>query len=244
MAKSFLRSLLFPLLSPGGAGLLAAGTAVITFCESLGGLQRKDPRSYLLPMVAALIASYLYRLLEETVSGNESAPSLKPDDWNDIWEDLARYLGGIGVAFLPVWILLLYALFEQKGHIHRGDFQTALAVCFVLGTLYLPMALLLNGFTQKFATGFNLGAGMRAIRIMGGDYVLCALLFLAGDLAWVALEFAWVHATPPGFNAARAAAAAVTSFAGIYVSVLQMRFLGKAYRKHYEALGWSLGAEG
>jgi hypothetical protein len=35
----------------------------------------------------------------------------------------------------------------------------------------------------------------------------------------------------------------VTTFVGLYLALLQMRALGKAYRRHYDALGWSLGSE-
>src|SRR5262249_43123900 len=158
------------------------------------------------------------------------------------WEDLIHYLGGLLVAYLPVWILLLYAVFEQKGHLQRKEFQTAIGVCLLLGTAYLPMALLLNGFTQRFATAFNFGVGFRGIRIMGAAYVLCCFYFLAGHAAWLMMQVLWVSPTPPGLNSARAGAAAVTAFVGLYLSLLQMRALGKAYRRHYDALGWSLGA--
>ena len=243
MTESFAQILFFPLRRLGAVAFLAAGTAVVTFCECLGPLRGRDARVYLLPIAATLIARYLYRVLEETVTGSDAPPGIAPEDWDDAWEDLVHYLGGLLVAFLPVWILLVYALFEQKGHLHRKEFQTALGVCLLLGTAYLPMALLLNGFTQRFATAFNFGVGFRGIRIMGADYALCSVLFLAGYASWLLLQYCWVSTTPPGFNGARASAAAVTTVVGLYLGVLQMRALGKAYRRHHDALGWSLGSE-
>jgi len=202
---------------------------------------RKNPRIYLFVFAALLTASYLYRVVNEVVEGSDRAPKLRPDEWEDAWVDLLHYGGGLFVAFLPVWVLLLYSLVEQKGHLERKDFQVALGVCLVLGTAYLPMALLMNGFTQEFATAFNFGIGFRSIRAMGADYALCCIYFLAGHAAWILLEGFWVFQTPSGWNSSRLTAAAVTSLFGLYCSVLQMRALGAAYRKHHDALGWSLG---
>jgi len=238
---SFGRSLFYPVSSWGGVFFLAACTTLHTLSRALPDTGRKNPKPYLFVFAALLTASYLYRVVNEIVEGNERTPKLRPDAWEDAWVDLLHYCGGLLVAFLPVWVLLLYSLVEQKGHLERRDFQVALGVCLVAGTAYLPMALLMNGFTQEFATAFNLGIGFRSIRTMGADYALCCLYFLAGHAAWVLLEGFWVAQTPKGWATSRVTAAAVTALFGLYVSVLQMRALGLAYRKHHAALGWSLG---
>jgi uncharacterized membrane protein len=241
---AFFGILFFPVSSLGGMAFLASGMALITLSQSLVSTGGRDARVYLLALAGVLIASFLYRILEETVSGSDRAPSLQPDDWGDSWLELVHYLGGVAIAFLPVWILLVYSVFEQKRDLEREDFRILIGVFVLLGTLYLPMALLLNGFTQRFSTAFNFGVGFRAIRKMGADYPFCCLYFLATHAAWVILEMFWVATTPRGFNAARVSAASGTALLGLYLSVLQMRALGKAYRKHQDSLGWSLESEG
>jgi hypothetical protein len=235
------RALSYPVSSWGGVFFLASCTALHTLSRALPVTGRKNPRIYLFVFAALLTASYLYRVVNEVVEGKERAPRLRPDAWEDAWLDLLHYCGGLLVAFLPVWVLLLYSFVEQRGHLERQDFRAALVVCLFLGTAYLPMALLMNGFTQEFATAFNLGIGFRSIRTMGADYAACCIYFLAGHAAWLLLEAVWVAQTPPGWNSARVTAAAVTSLFGLYVFVLQMRVLGLAYRRHHDALGWSLG---
>jgi len=240
---SFLKIFVYPFSSVGGAGFLLAGTAALTLTHSLRTGLRRDPTLYLLILSGLLIASYLYRIVEETVTGNDRPPGLKPEDWEDSWHDLLHYLGGIVVAFLPVLILILYAWTEQEGHLGRPRFQALLGGLLVLGTLYFPMALLLNGFSQKFATAFNFAVGFRGIRAMGSDYALCCIFFLLAHAAWILLEITWVGSTPRGLNASRIGTSAVTSLTGLYLSMLQMRALGLIYRKHQERLGWSLGED-
>ena len=182
--------------------------------------------------------------MEETVGGSDRTPKLWPVDWDDAWQDLLHFLGGVVVAFLPVLILLFYAMSEEKGHLGRPRFQALLGGLLVVGTLYFPMALLLNGFTQRFGTAFNLGVGFRAIRTMGLDYALCCVYFLLAHGAWILLELFYVGATERGLNAPRVTASALTSLLGLTLSMLQMRALGLIYRRHQERLGWSLGEEG
>jgi len=239
--SSFARIFFFPLSSRGGAVFLAVGTGLLTLALTLGPVRRRDPRLYLFAAAAVIVASYLYRVTEETVTGSERAPGFQPDDWEEAGHDLMRYLGGLLVAFLPVWFLLVYALMEQRDHLEQRDFRTALGVCVLVGTAYLPMALLLNGFTLRFATAFNLGVGLRGIRTMGADYAFVCIYFLIGHAAWGLLYRYWVRETPAGLNSARLTAAALTACVALYLSVLQMRALGKMYRKHHAALGWTLG---
>jgi len=240
-APSFTRIFLFPLSSRGGAVFLLVCTGLLTLASSLGSIGPRDARIYLFAAAAVVAARYLYRVTEETVTGSERAPGFQVDDWDEAGLDLMRYLGGLLVAFLPLWVLLLYALMEQRQHLEKRDFQTALGVCFLLGTAYLPMALLLNGFTQRFATAFNLGVGLRGIRTMGADYAFVCIYFLTGNAAWGLLTRYWVWETPLGVNFDRMTASAVTACFALYVSVLQMRALGRMYRKHHDALGWTLG---
>jgi hypothetical protein len=240
---SFLAVLFFPLSSRGGAIFLTVCTGLLTAGQSMTPLRRRDPAAYLFVIAAILAASYLYRVADETVSGNRQAPNFKPDEWEDAWLDLGHYLGGLLIAFLPVWFMLLYALVQQKDHLDRREFQVALGACVVIATAYLPIALLLNGFAQRFLTAFNFGVGFRAIRTMGADYAFVSLYFLVGHAAWVLLYAFWVLETPSGWNGARAAATAVTTFFGLYISILQMRALGRSYAKHHDALGWTLGKD-
>ena len=240
---SFSRIIFFPLSSRGGAVFLTFCTGLLTLALSLGPIGRKDARLYLFAAAAIVAASYLYRVTEETVTGSERAPGIQVEDWDEAGLDLMRYLGGLLVAFLPISCLLLYALMEQGEHLEKRDFQAALGICFLLGTAYLPMALLLNGFTQRFGTAFNLGVGLRGIRTMGADYAFVCIYFLTGNAAWCLLYGYWVGQTPAGINSARLTASAVTSCFALYVSVLQMRALGKMYRKHHDALGWTLGQD-
>jgi hypothetical protein len=241
--REFWRVLFFPLSSRGGAIFLTVCTGLLTAGQSMAPFRRRDPGVYFFIFAAILAASYLYRVADETVSGNPRAPNFKPDDWEDAWLDLGHYLGGLLIAFLPVWFMLVYALLQQKDHLDRREFQVALGVCAVIGTAYLPIALLLNGFAQRFLTAFNFGVGFRAIRTMGADYAFVSLYFLVGHAAWVLLYAFWVQETPRGWNGARVTASALTVLFGLYVSVLQMRALGKTYAKHHDALGWTLGKD-
>lgn len=241
--ESFLGIFVYPFSGARGVGFLLGGTAALTLTQSLRPGLRRDAAPYLLTLSALLIASYLYRIVEETVAGNRRPPSLLSEDLEDSWHDLLHYLGGILVAFLPVLILLFYALSEQKDPLGQPGFQALIAGLFVLGTLYFPMALLLNGFTQRFATAFNFGVGLRGIRTMGLDYAVCCLFFLLAHATWIILEIYWVGKTPRGLNGSRMGTSAVTSLIGLYLSVLQMRALGLLYRKHQERLGWTLGGD-
>ncbi len=234
----------YPFSGAGGVGFLLSGTAALTLTQSLRTGLHRDPTLYLLIVSALLIASYLYRIVEETVAGEDRPPRLLPEDLEDTWHDLLHYLGGVLVAFLPVLTLLAYAFSEQKDHLGHPGFQLLLGGLLVLGTLYFPMALLLNGFSQKFSTAFNFGVGLRGIRTMGLDYAVGCVYFLLAHAAWILLEIYWVGPTPRGLNGSRMGTSAVTSFAGLYLSVLQMRALGLIYRKHQERLGWSLGEDG
>ena len=231
LAGSFLKAFVYPLRSLGGWAFLFSGTAILTLTNSLRTGLHRDASPYLLVLSALLIAGYLYQIVEETVGGNKRPPSLHPEGWED------------SVAFLPVLLLFFYAMSEQKGHLDEPRFQILLAALLFLGTLYFPMALLLNGFSQRFATAFNLSVGFRGIRTMGGDYALCSGFFLLAHGTWILLEIWWVGATPRGLNGARMETSAITSFVGLYLSVVQMRALGLLYRKHQERLGWSLGPD-
>lgn len=230
----------YPLKSPGGWGFLSGGTALLTLGTLIRG-PRKDGSVYVLGLAALLIASYLYRIVEDTVGGDDRPPGLKPDEWDGALSALLHYLGGAVVAFLPVLILFVYAISEQKGHLERPDFLKLIGTLLTLGTLYFPMALLLNGFSQRFATAFNFGVGFRGIRTMGFDYAVCCAFFLLTHGTWIALELFWVEATPRGINWERTIAASVTSLSGLYLSAMQMRALGLVYRRHAPALGWKLG---
>src|SRR5258706_11173447 len=92
----------YPFRSLGGVGFLLGGTAALTLTHSLRTGIRHDPTVYLLTLSALLIASFLYRIVEETVTGSERPPGLSPEDWSEVWQDLLHYLGGVLVAFLPV----------------------------------------------------------------------------------------------------------------------------------------------
>jgi hypothetical protein len=243
LIESFLGAFTYPFRSPGGWGFLLAGTAALTLTHGLRTGLHRDPTLYLLALSALLIASYLYRIVEETVTGNDRPPSLQPEVWEDAGHDLLHYAGGVLVAFLPVLILLFYAMSEQRGHLGQPRFQALLGGLLFLGTLYFPMALLLNGFSQRFATAFNLSVGFRGILTMGCDYALCSVFFLLAHGTWILLEILWVGETPRGLNGARMGTSAVTSLIGLYLSVVQMRALGLLYRKHQERLRWSLGAD-
>ena len=236
-------TLLYPVASTRGISFILAATALLIVGRSFPAGLRRNPGLYILLLATVLIASYLYRVVEDTVIGRERPPRLKPDDWEDAWRDLLHTLGGCVIAFLPVFSLLLFALVKQANHLREEWFQLLLVACLFVGTLYYPMALLLNGFTQRFATAFNFGVGFRGIRTMGVDYFICCLFFLATHGSWILLEVYWVGTTPSGWNGARLVASAVSAFAGLYLSVMQMRALGLLYRKHQERLGWSIGKD-
>jgi hypothetical protein len=240
---SFLEVLLYPVRNFGGAIFLTGVPAVVTLTQCIGTIGRRDARIYLALLAALVTASYLYRVLESVVSGEQEPPGIAPEDWDSAWQELAHYLGGLFVAYLPVWFLLVNSIFQRDGYLAREKILWMLGGSVVAGTAYFPMALLLNGFTQRIGTAFNFGVGFRSIWKMGSDYVFCAFYFLIGNAGWVLLQIFWVAGTPRGLNSARITAASMTALFGLYVAVLQMRALGRAYRKHHDALGWTLGEE-
>jgi hypothetical protein len=241
--KSFFEIVSYPVRNFGGAVFLTAVPAIVTVMQCVSHSGRRDPRIYLFLLAALVTASYLYRILESVVSGEQEPPGIAPEDWDAAWQELAHYLGGLFVAYLPVWFLLVNAIFQREGYLAREEIRLALGGALVAGTAYFPMALLLNGFTQRIGTAFNFGVGFRSIGKMGLDYGFCAFYFLIGNAGWVLLQIFWVAGTPRGWNSARITAAFMTTLFGLYVGVLQMRALGKAYRKHHDALGWTLGEE-
>ena len=234
---------LYPFRNAAGWGFLFGCTTFLALAHGLRTGLRRDASLYLLTFSIPLIVSYLYRIVEETVGENERPPDLVPEEWQDCLSELMHYVGAIVVAFLPILILLFYALSEEGRPLKQARFQAILAGLLFFGTLYFPMALLLNGFSRRFSTAFNFSVGVRGIGIMGWRYAACCLPFLASHAAWILLEIFYVGSTPRGLNAARLTSGAVTSFIGLYLSAVQMRTLGLLYRKYQTRLGWSLGSD-
>jgi hypothetical protein len=183
--------------------------------------------------------SWLFAIVRRTTHPEDRRPETveRELDLGDAWSDLLQALAAAAAAYLPLAGFVAYALLHDGRPFQDSDFRVALGALGVAGTIYLPMALLLLGFSGRGAAAFNLPLGLRSMGRLGADYGLCVAYFLAAAALSAALELAWVRFTPL-LGVQGWAARTSTSLIELYLAAVGMRALGLLYVAKGESLGW------
>lgn len=198
-----------------------------------------------LAFAVAAAASYLFAVLRRsTHAPTESLPETFRNevDFDHALQGLVEFLGALLVAYLPLGAFAAYATLQHPALLQDPAFRGVLFAFAAAGTLYLPMVLLLLGFSGDWRSGFNLALGVRSAVRLGSDYALCAAVFaLPVATAWT-LETFWVAGTVPGSGGAFAARS-TASLAEFGLAIVAVRALGLLYSAREGDLGWEARRE-
>ena len=194
----------------------------------------------LLGLAVAAGVAYLFAVLRRsTHAPEESLPETFKNevDTDHALENLVEFLGACFVAYLPFLAFAGYAALFRRHYFRYEEFRAALFVLGAAGTLYLPMALLLLGFSGDWKAGFNLALGVRSAVRLGTDYALSASLFGLALIVGALVETLWVARTVP-HGAEAFAARATASLAQFGLMIVAARGLGLLYLARERDLGW------
>jgi hypothetical protein len=221
---------LYP-FSSGGSILFLALMA------PLWGLLRSSGLGVGLIVIGGYVATWLWDILSTTAAGkHEAPPAPVPSDPWEMCGSFFRFFGALLVAFAPAAIAAaaLYANDIPKDS-PLNAFTAALSVA---GILYYPMALLLIGFSERWAGSLHLVFAVRSILLIRRDYLLCCAFFAVTFGVSAGLELA-VAALPHelGFGV-KAAAYTASMFLELALYAVQMRAAGLLYLANKGRLAW------
>ena len=173
---------------------------------------------------------YNFKTPAANISANATSSS-GVGEYYEFGKPFLRFVAAFATAFLPA-LLARWGLGTEGW---KGGLCAALALA---GMAYYPMAMLLVGFSGSWLGGFRLGEAVRAIRILGVDYVLCCVFvgvsFGLSTGVELGVAAVWRHVGPwPGLAASIAAI-----FLELAVYASHMRAIGLVYRAHRKELGW------
>lgn len=209
----------------GNGGILLLGVAVLTLLPTLYAILPVSIGFWNLGLGILFLgyyAIYLRSILHSSMEGEEQVPPWP--DWEHPYDILGEILSIVApflVSFLPLLVLILTA---DASAPWTG---VASALLFLLGWIYLPMAILVWTFYGAWSI-LNPVAVLRSAWQTGPGYLLLSLLMalLVGAAASLLL-------LPSG---------GLTTFGCsllvFYALVVCMRLLGTHYSLHRERLGW------
>lgn len=193
-----------------------------------------------LGFLLACTVSYLFAVLRRTTDPHDPGPETfrREVDPEEALPDLLGFLGAMLIAYLPLAGLLVHAFFFTPRPLEAGEARIAAGLAGLAGTLYFPMTVMMMGVGGDWRAGFNLPLGIRSIGRLGGDYLLCAAVFVATAATILVMEALAIPATAPR-SAGRFLARAGAGAAEFYLAVASMRSLGLLYMARHDRLGWA-----
>lgn len=230
----------------GGVLFLIMGTIVFWLVDLFKMIIRVVPLLGIAALVILLIFSWgwLFAYVQKIVVSCSNDEDVLPD-WPEIasfGEDLVQpflsLLGTLALCFGPA---VLYSYFAGS-----YDFAPFLFYpLFLLGIIYLPMALLVVSLTSS-AKSANPFVVLPAILKIPKDYAWVCLFFILGLGVWngswlLVKEFApEIHRGVDLLNAAlwHLGWSLPLDFLFLYCLVVCVRVLGMMYRRNWRTLGW------
>src|SRR5262245_19717740 len=157
-------ALFYPVSSGAGVGAIVVGAIFFSIALMSPGIFGF--------VFGGVLVAYYFEIMQVSGLGRAGAPT-----WPDVahpWDYVShafRWSAAFVAAFLPAGIVL----FGIIGLSDIEDISTRqlalLGGSIVLGSFYLPMALMLAGFTNSWVAPFNYLAGIVGIWRLGLDYL-------------------------------------------------------------------------
>ncbi|HWI56866.1 MAG TPA: FHA domain-containing protein [Bacillota bacterium] len=226
------RAFQYPFVGDGMV-LLVAGTLFYSlmdaaaFLAAFAGPFGLIAIAFLFIFGTGYLAAYLSQILTSSAMGAEALP-----DWpdfsdfsSDILSPFLQFLGTLLVSFLPAIILALFLDEEQA--------WTPWAIWggVLFGCVYFPMAFLAVALFDSLAAVNPLLVVPSMVKVPG-EYLLSLAVFAA------VLAVRWMGEALLPLAMPRIVAAVVSSFAGLYLLIVEVRILGLLYRLRKDQLGW------
>jgi hypothetical protein len=238
-------------LRGNGAGILAVGAVffalILEFVGNPIGDLTSNVLNFNIMTVLAAVAffcavayfgAFFVDVLRDSATGSDDLPEWPDPSRGGFFLDSSRITSGFLVAYLPLWIGFAVSLVKALSHAPpfdwiggRAAFGWLAGAALLLGSLYLPMAVLANAIVSPLAC-LNPFFVARATVAAPRDYLVCAGACLAVVGATAGLR---VFLAPllPGLVAGPA-----TTLILFYGLAVTFRTLGLFYRANRGRLGW------
>lgn len=182
-------------------------------------------------LVLCYMLIYFHGVLKRTARGEEHLPMWPEEaDWAALAGRAFYVLEPLLLSFLPLIAFVVWRVFATGKWLLEGAMLWTAGGLFVLGFLYLPIALLIFSFYGETAV-LNVVGAVRSIARIGWGYFPVAGFLLGLFGAYAALA-AWVVGWPLVLWVP------VAAFLFFCCMIAAMRAVGLLYARHREALGW------
>ena len=177
--------------------------------------------------IAAFLFGYVFGFLfdvaRQAAEGHARGPRLDSLLWSDEsrFAFVAQFLNWLGAVFATFWPVLVLTMATRENAPAWGPVGVVLSL---LLSAWLPIALLRALYGGGFAS-FNYAASLARIRRLGGDYAICAALFLGTTFAVYGLQAA-INAWAGEIEERRLPALMFIGWATVASWFVQMRAIG------------------
>lgn len=245
--RASLRDLFRYPLRGNGAGILVVGAACFAvvlevFGNPLAGAA-SNPMMGVIGAVAlitiiAYFGAFFVDVLRDSATGSDDLPEWPDPSRGGFVADSSRVTTALLASYMPLWVGLAVSVGEAFSNAPPfgwiggpGRFGALAGAALLLGSVYLPMAVLANVLVSPLAC-LNPLFVVRSMAAAPRDYLLCvgacvAVVAVTTALAW------FVSPLLPGLVVG--AATCLILFYGLAVT---FRSMGLFYRVHTHALGW------
>lgn len=174
---------------------------------------------------------YFQSVLESGTRGEERLPMWPEEvDVQSLVEQAFQVILPLVISFLPLIVFAVIQVFHRGSWEWPGSVWAVAAGLFLVGAVYLPVALLICSFYGEGAV-FNVVGATRSIARMGWEYflVVAILLGLLGAYSFLSTKV---------WRLPLVLAAPIASFFYFYAMIASMRAVGRLYARHRDRLDW------